>query len=851
MLACAASLTAQVTLEPRIVSETLPSGSIMQVKLQLTTPNPIITGNARFEMSSSFDSFQGVSAFSPAGDAYGVALISGGIFSANLVSPLVSLGTQLDYPFLVAALHIRAGLPNGTLVPINFSPTTIFNGPGGTPYTYVVTNGTLTIGGGISVGNVIPGGGVLPAGTTVRILGSGFSPSTQLTPGTLTISNFRYVDPTELRFEMTQSGDITGQRFRVKNPSNNNEVTYFPYLRATVIGASGRQLVNDSHPIFQRASSFTSAALPVPAAPAGGFIAVALQNSGLADTTARLQLVSAGGALLGTTSVALPAATRWSRAIDELFGSSPAGSTVRISSANSIQVLGLSGDQVQTSVTSFLAGAAPPPVASTLSVNPVSLQFSYQIGAATPGQQNVGLSSSAGAIAYSASPNSNWLTVSPSTGQTPASLSVSINPSGLAVGQYNSSISVDALGSGSALIPVTLTVTAASSGGGGGVTGLRFVPVTPCRLVDTRGPAGAFGAPALGAGVARAFALPQSPCGIPANAAAYSLNLTVVPSGLLGYLTIWPTGAAQPLVSTLNSVDGRVKANAALVPAGAGGSVSVFATGATELVLDINGYFVDPAVNPQSLAFYPLPPCRVADTRNPAGSLGGPVLAAGVGRSFPVLAANCGVPANAAAYSLNATVVPSGGPLGFLTMWPTGQGQPLVSTLNAPTGTVVANAAIVPVGTGGSVSAFASSATHLVLDINGYFAPAGAANGQRFFATTPCRLLDTRNAAGEFGGPGLAAGQSRDYRLPLTACGLPASAMAYSLNATVVPSTTLGYLTLWPSGSAQPFVSTLNALDDPIVANAAIVPAGTQGGVASFSTHATQLILDTTGYFAQ
>ena len=55
MLACAASLTAQVTLEPRIVSETLPSGSIMQVKLGLTSPTPIVTGNARFEMSSSFD----------------------------------------------------------------------------------------------------------------------------------------------------------------------------------------------------------------------------------------------------------------------------------------------------------------------------------------------------------------------------------------------------------------------------------------------------------------------------------------------------------------------------------------------------------------------------------------------------------------------------------------------------------------------------------------------------------------------------------------------------------------------------------------------------------------------------
>jgi hypothetical protein len=380
------------------------------------------------------------------------------------------------------------------------------------------------------------------------------------------------------------------------------------------------------------------------------------------------------------------------------------------------------------------------------------------------------------------------------------------------------------------------------------VTGLRFVPVPPCRLVDTREAPGPFGQPALEAGVTRSFPIAQH-CGLPANAAAYSLNVTVVPQKALGYVTVWPTAQTQPFVSTLNSIDGRIKANAAMVPAGSGGAVSFFATDATHLVLDVNGYFIDPAANAQALAFYPLPPCRIVDTRNPNGPVGGPAIAGGAARDFSVIGANCGVPANAQAYSLNATVVPSG-PLGYLTLWPTGQNQPFVSTLNSPQGAIVANAAIVPAGTNGSVSAFVSNQSHLVLDINGYFAPTGAANAQRFFTVAPCRLLDTRGPAGEFGGPVLAAGQARSYRLPLTGCGLPAGAAAFSLNATVVPATGLGYLTMWPTGSAQPFVSTLNAVGDPIVANAAIVPAGTSGGVSSFVTDVTHLVLDTNGYFA-
>ena len=48
----------------------------------------------------------------------------------------------------------------------------------------------------------------------------------------------------------------------------------------------------------------------------------------------------------------------------------------------------------------------------------------------------------------------------------------------------------------------------------------------------------------------------------------------------------------MPLASTLNAPDGRVKAAAAIVQAGTQGAVSVYTTGATELILDISGYFV-------------------------------------------------------------------------------------------------------------------------------------------------------------------------------------------------------------------------------------------------------------------
>ena len=252
---------------------------------------------------------------------------------------------------------------------------------------------------------------------------------------------------------------------------------------------------------------------------------------------------------------------------------------------------------------------------------------------------------------------------------------------------------------------------------------LQFRAVQPCRLLDTRNPNGPFGGPEIGAGQTRSIPVPTSNCGIPATARAYSLNVTVVPAKVLGYLTVWPTGQAQPFVSTLNSPDGAVLANAAVVPAGTGGAISVFVTDATHVVIDINGYFDAGGAAP--LSFYAIAPCRLVDTRPNGGTIGAfgpPTMGRGATRTIPVPASPCGISPAAQAYSLNFTVVPRE-PLSYLTAWPTGIAQPLVSTLNAQSGTIVANAAIVPAGTSGAINIYTTNTTEVVIDINGFFAP--------------------------------------------------------------------------------------------------------------------------------
>ena len=128
------------------------------------------------------------------------------------------------------------------------------------------------------------------------------------------------------------------------------------------------------------------------------------------------------------------------------------------------------------------------------------------------------------------------------------------------------------------------------------VNPLTFVAITPCRVVDTRSSqpfTGAFGPPSLLGSASRTFPIQSNTtCTIPSAAQAYSFNLSVVPASSVGFITAYPTGQTQPLAATLVWQPNVIVSNAAIVAAGTVGSIDIYANQPTDLVIDINGYYV-------------------------------------------------------------------------------------------------------------------------------------------------------------------------------------------------------------------------------------------------------------------
>ena len=128
-------------------------------------------------------------------------------------------------------------------------------------------------------------------------------------------------------------------------------------------------------------------------------------------------------------------------------------------------------------------------------------------------------------------------------------------------------------------------------------TASSYHPMVPCRVIDTRAAAGVadpFGAPKLAADTTRDFPITTGACAIPATATAVQLNLAVTNTEDLGFLTAYPQGAVRPLASSMNFEAGQTLSNAATIPLGDASGLTVFAKSATDLVVDVTGYFEGP-----------------------------------------------------------------------------------------------------------------------------------------------------------------------------------------------------------------------------------------------------------------
>jgi hypothetical protein len=150
-------------------------------------------------------------------------------------------------------------------------------------------------------------------------------------------------------------------------------------------------------------------------------------------------------------------------------------------------------------------------------------------------------------------------------------------------------------------VPAGHYVTATATDAGGNTSELsacvslqtRYHTVAPCRAVDTRGPAGLSGGPALAAQEERSFPI-AGQCGVPAEAKAVAFNFTTTQATGPGDIRVYPKGLDQPLLSTLNYRAFSTRANNAVASLGPTGEIAVYVdqgAGTVHLVIDVTGYF--------------------------------------------------------------------------------------------------------------------------------------------------------------------------------------------------------------------------------------------------------------------
>jgi len=198
---------------------------------------------------------------------------------------------------------------------------------------------------------------------------------------------------------------------------------------------------------------------------------------------------------------------------------------------------------------------------------------------------------------------------------------------------------------------------------------------------------------------------------------------------------------------------------------------------------------------------------------------------------------------------LNVTAVTPGSS-GYLTVFPAGTTPPNASNVNFLAGQIVPNQVLAMLGSGGRVSILNGSAgaTHVVVDIVGFFSAGAVVDSGGTTGVAPSRLLDTRTSMG--GAGALAPGE---YRAVAAAgfAGVPASdVMAVVVNVTAVAPNGAGYLALFADGASPPLTSNVNYLPGQVVANLAFVSLSTAGRlqILNGSPGATDVVIDVVGY---
>ena len=391
------------------------------------------------------------------------------------------------------------------------------------------------------------------------------------------------------------------------------------------------------------------------------------------------------------------------------------------------------------------------------------------------------------------------------------------------------------------------------------------VPLTPARILDTRGNSGYPGAGLTLGPNQRLVAQVAGRGGVPAfsTVVAVAMNVAVTDTTSGGNLVIYPTGAPEPMVSNINWSRGQTLSSLSEVPLGTGGTVTLLnnGSGSVDVVLDVDGY-VSSNTSGTAGRFHALPPARIADTRAKQPELavpGGGRLDVQVAGAPTLDGSPSGVPATGVAavvLNLAETNATAGG---HLILYPAGISTPNVANLNFAAGDTRSNRVLAQLGQGGKISIYNNSeALDVVIDVTGWISDAGAAavGGGLFNALPPARVLDTR--ANSRVGPLATMASLQNSVLEMAgvagvpAYGLPTSAQAVVLHVTAVFPDLGGFLTLYPSGG-EPNAADLNFVSEDVVGNMSVVtlnPADGSLRLINDSQGSTDAVLDIEGWYS-
>ena len=455
-------------------------------------------------------------------------------------------------------------------------------------------------------------------------------------------------------------------------------------------------------------------------------------------------------------------------------------------------------------------------------------------------------------------------------------------------------VSCSATSSCTAISPAgsgTVNVTATTTGGTSATssadefayttpaTSTGYHPIAPTRICDTRSgnPSNLSGAEAQcnGHSLSANAPLQVQVTGlgaVPASGvSAVVLNVTATNEASSGYMTIYPGGSGIPATSNLNFLPGDPVAHLVEVGVGQNGQVSILSNATTDVVVDVEGYYLSSSATPTGL-YNGVSPTRVCDTRsgNPSNLSGaeaqcnGHTLSANTPLQVQVtgLAAVPASGVSAVVLNLTATGFNSNG---YVTLYPGGSGVPITSNLNFHTGEgPVTNEVIVPVTSTGSITIVSDTTTDVIIDVEGYFtSTSSTATGSQFTPeATPARILDTRcgvnpppsACASENLPPANASigtlGAATSVSVKVSGLGgVPTSAKAVVVNVTATDTTSNGFLSVNPA-STPPETSNLNWTAGETVSNLVIATISASGAITIYNhSGSADVIVDVMGWY--